>query len=184
MTTATRPTIAGPIEGAPLAIPGITTDLAAITAARHNHAPGRLWIADLSQVWGGTSWLYFAYVLDRDSRHCVAWSPHRVPHVELIAEALREAAGARLGTGLQPPVAVVFGRGCRTAGLDFPRWAIPAASDAAFCDSFVAGLRQAAADHDGECRWASFPEARSAAAAWIAETYNPYRAARPLDPVG
>jgi transposase InsO family protein len=167
-----------------LDVPGTTSDLAAITAARHARAPGRLWIADLSQVWGGTSWLYFAYVFDRDSRHCVAWSPHRVPHVELIAEALREAATGRLGTGLQPPVAVVFGRGCRTAGLDFPRWAIPAASDVALCDSFVAGLRQAAADNHGECRWASFPEAQRAAAAWIDHAYNPSRAERALQLVG
>jgi transposase InsO family protein len=183
MTTATRPTIAGPIEGTQLAIPGITTDLAAITAARHARAPGRLWIADLSQVWGGTSWLYFAYVLDRDSRSCLAWSPHRVPHAGLITQAIREAAsGPR--PRFRPPPALVFGRGCWTADFHFPRWAIPSASDTALCDAFVAGLRQAAADQEGESRWASFPEARKAASAWIEETYNPYRAERPLQPVG
>jgi transposase InsO family protein len=168
----------------PLDIPGVTTDAPAITAARHAHIPGRLWIADLSQVWGGTSWLYFAYVLDRDSRRCLAWSPHRAPHAGLIAEAIRDAAAGGSRSRFQPAAALVFGRGCRIADFHFPRWAIPAASDVALCDAFVGALRQAAADHEGESRWASIPEAREAAAAWIETIYNPHRAAGQLQPVG
>jgi transposase InsO family protein len=178
MTTAAKPSALGPIEGAPLAIPGTTTDPAAITAARHARAPGRLWVVDLSQVWGGTSWLYFAYVLDRDSRRCLAWSPHRAPHAGLIAAAIRQAVASGRRGRFRPAVALVFGRGCRTAALDFPRWAIPSASDMALCDAFVGGLRRAAADHEGESRWASLPEARTAAAAWIEGTYNAHRGAR------
>jgi hypothetical protein len=167
MTTTVAPLIEDPLD-----ICGITTDPKAITAARHLRAPDRLWIADLSQVWGGTSWLYFAYVLDRDSRRCLAWSPHRVPHAGLITEAIGEAAAGRTASRFPPAAALVFGRGCRTAGFEFPHWAIPAASDAALCEAFVGGLRQAAADHEGESRWASIPEARRAAGAWIEDTYN------------
>src|SRR4051794_25633394 len=79
----------------PWQVSGITTEAAAITAARHRSEPNSLWICDLSQIWGGTSWLYFAYVLDHGSGRCLGWSPHRVPHGELITDALLQATTTR-----------------------------------------------------------------------------------------
>jgi hypothetical protein len=187
----------------PLRIGGVTTDAKAITAARHRIAPDSLWICDLSQIWGGTSWLYFAYVLDHGSGRCLGWAPHRVPHGELITDALvqattirgerlnRQAVAAETGVGRRfapagDEVPVVFGRGCRTAEIDFPQWAIPSAADVALCEAFLGGIRQLVNEQElNEDRaWASMPEAKRAVSAWIAETYNPYRAAPPLQPVG
>jgi hypothetical protein len=197
MSTPTAPT------ATPWEVSGITTDAKAIAAARHLSAPDTLWICDLSQIWGGTSWLYFAYVLDHANGRCLGWSPHRVLHAELMTDALLRATIARraqvnggadaalpgAGRRFVPATAdvpVVFGRGCRTAEIEFPQWAIPSAADAAMCDAFLAGIRQLVDDQEAneDRAWASMPEAKRAVSAWIAQTYNPYRAARPLHPVG
>src|SRR4029077_1962345 len=172
----------------PLTLGGITTDARAITAARHLTAPDSLWVCDLSQVWGGTSWLYFAYVLDQGSARCRGWAPHRVPHAQLITDALRQAttprtariraqAGGALGRRFAPvgaDVPVVFGRGCRMAEIHFPQWAIPSAAGVAMCDAFLAGIRQLVNEQElNEDRaWASMPEAKRAVSAWIDQTYN------------
>jgi putative transposase len=188
MTTTTAP-----ISASPLAVSGTTTEAAAITAARHLTEPDRLWICDLSQIWGGTNWLYFAYVLDHGSGRCLGWAPHRVPHTELIATALLQATTERrvngsaaadrdmsatiLGPRFGPAsreVPVVFGRGCRHAELDFPQWAIPSAADAALCDAFIGGIRGLAdeAELNEDRAWASMPEARRSVAEWIEHAYN------------
>ena len=183
MTTTTVPTIEGSLR-----IRGITTDPKAINAARHLRAVDRLWVCDLSQIWGGTSWLYFAFVLDHASGRCLGWSPHRLPHPELVAHALTDAVAGRLedvedqrrfAPSASADVPVVFGRGCRTAEIDFPRWAIASASDAARCTSFVAALRRELVDEEelGEDRaWASVPEAQRVIADWIEFAYNARRA--------
>jgi putative transposase len=180
MTQATLAPIASPI-----AVEGITTDARTITAARHLRAPDRLWICDISQIWGGTSWLYFAYVLDHGSGRCLGWSPHRVPHAELVAEALRQATTARRADFIPGPrfaapsrdVPVVFGGSCRSAAIDFPNWAVPSAGDLALCDGFVGGMRRLADEQEmSEDRaWASMPEAQRAIARWIDFSYNPSR---------
>jgi len=171
----------------PLAVDGITTDAAAITASRHSRSPDRLWICDLSQVWGGTTWLYFAYVLDCESGRCLGWSPHRVPHGEVISDALRRATtGRRFGAGprrfepAEGKVPVVFGRGCRNAEIEIPRWAVPSAADAALCEAFIAGLRRLVDEHElqEDRAWSSFPEAERAIVDWIDERYNPPRECR------
>jgi hypothetical protein len=183
----------------PWQVSGITTEAGAITAARHLSESDSLWICDLSQIWGGTSWLYFAYVLDHGSGRCLSWSPHRVPHGELITDALHQATTARrartdsepgsatslLGRRFAPArgdVPVVFGRGCRTAEIDFPQWAIPSAADAAMCDAFLAAMRQLVDDQEAneDRAWASMPEARRAVSAWIDQTYNPNAGRRPV----
>lgn len=186
MSTAIAPAVS------PWEVNGITTKAGAITAARHLSAPDSLWICDLSQIWGGTSWLYFAFVLDHGSGRCLGWSPHRVPHGELITDALLQAATqgrARLHSGAGTAatglgrrfvpegdeVPVVFGRGCRSAEVDFPQWAIPSAADVAMCDAFLAGIRQLVdeQERDRDRAWASMPEARRAVSAWIDRRYNP-----------
>jgi hypothetical protein len=82
-------------------------------------------------------------------------------------------------------VPVVFGRGCRTAEIDFPQWAIPSAADVAMCDSFLSGIRELVDDQElnQDRAWASMPEARRAVAAWIEEAYNRDRGCLP-DAVG
>jgi transposase InsO family protein len=171
--------LAAPTRPDALQVLGVTLEPAAIIAGRHARGPNRLWIVDLSQVWGGTTWLYFAYVLDRDTGRCLSFSPHRVPHAELVSDALREAV-AGVDAELELPVPIVLGRGCRTAELEIPNWALPSAWHAARAEAFVRALRQAAADNQGECRWASFAEARGAARAWIDQNYNSAHAVRRL----
>lgn len=185
MSTAIAP------AASPWAVSGVTTDAGAITAARHRIVPDGLWICDLSQIWGGTSWLYFAYVLDRGSGRCLGWAPHRVPHAELITDALLQATTARRalvhseeGVGTSGPmrrfaptpseVPLVFGRGCRNIEIDFPHWAIPSAAGAAMCEAFLAGIRQLVDEQEAneDRAWASMPEAKRAVSAWIDQTYN------------
>lgn len=168
-----------------LDVPGMTTDPSAVAAARRAQGLDRLWICDLTQIWGATCWLYFAFVLDRDSRRCLGWSPHQVPHADLVTDALVQA----VATSSRSVVPVVFGRGCRTAQVDFPRSAMSSAADAALCDAFVAALRREFVDQsevvqaeDHERAWASPAEAKLAIGEWIAECYNRPSPARPLVP--
>jgi transposase InsO family protein len=181
------------IAADPLAVTGTTTDAGAITAGRHSRRANRLWICDISQIWGGTTWLYFAYVLDHSTGRCLGWSPHRVPHAELITDALHQATTARrLRQGadsrfepVDSEVPLVFGRGCRNAEIDIPHWAIPSAADVALCEVFIGGLRRLVDEQEmSEDRaWASLPEAQRAIGEWIDVQYNPTRELRDRDPV-
>lgn len=169
----------------PFEVPGTTTDSLAINAGRRLPGPDRLWVVDFSQIWGGTSWLYFAFVIDHESHQCLGWAPHRSPHGDLVRDALVQAVTARSTRAtaagesvgdFAPSVPVVFSRGCHTAEIEFPQWAIPSASDAAACGSFVAGMRRELVDkqeENEERAWASVPEATRAIAHWIEEIYNP-----------
>lgn len=153
-----------------LELPGLTTAAAAISAARHAHASDRLWVVDTSQIWAGTCWLYFSFVLDTHSRRCRGWLPHRVPHSELVRGALEVAAQSRAEDSRE--TAVVFTNHCRDAGLDFPTWAIPSASDGALAQAFSVLLRRALLDRE-EWELVSHAEGRAAIETWIFDCYNP-----------
>ncbi len=63
-------------------------------------APGRpdvAWAGDITYVATGEGWLYLASVLDLGSRRLLGYSMADHMRTELVADALRMAAGARGG---------------------------------------------------------------------------------------
>jgi transposase InsO family protein len=166
-----------------LDLPGINQAPSAVLAARTERAPERLWLLDLSQIWGATCWLYFGYVLDCHTGRCVGFAPHRVPHAELLSRALQMAVAERepCDPDDDPPpgVAVVFGRRCHLAGLQHQPWALPSASNLALAESFLADIRRNLVD---DVEWMTEAHAQAALGGWIVDHYNPGSAARRFPP--
>jgi putative transposase len=58
-------------------------------------APNQVWCGDVTYVWSGTAWLYWAVVLDLYKRRVIGWACSRHPDSALTIQALRMAYESR-----------------------------------------------------------------------------------------
>ena len=57
--------------------------------------PNQVWCGDVTYVWSGTQWLYFACVIDLYARRIIGWACSTTPDTELTMKALEVAYNAR-----------------------------------------------------------------------------------------
>lgn len=57
--------------------------------------PNQVWCGDVTYVWSGTQWLYFACVIDLYARRMIGWACSTTPDTELTMKALAVAYNTR-----------------------------------------------------------------------------------------
>jgi transposase InsO family protein len=79
-------------------------------------APNQIWVADITYIQTGESWLYLAAVMDRYSRKIIGWAMGEHIDTALVIKALFMALLHR-----QPPVGLLFhsDRGVQYASADY-----------------------------------------------------------------
>ena len=79
-------------------------------------APNQVWTGDITYIWIGVCWAYFAVVLDLFARKPVGWALSLSPNTELVSKALTIAYESR-----GKPQGVMFhsDQGCQYTSLGF-----------------------------------------------------------------
>ena len=80
--------------------------------------PNQIWVADITYVWAGQSWVYVAAILDLYSRRIVGWALSQQIDTGLVLMALSMALTHR-----EPPAGLIFhsDRGVQYASGDYRR---------------------------------------------------------------
>lgn len=78
--------------------------------------PNRVWVADITAIWGVNDWLYLAAVLDLFDRQVVGWALAGHMRGALVRSALEMAVGRR-----RPPSGLLHhsDQGCQYAAADY-----------------------------------------------------------------
>lgn len=144
------------------------------------HAPGRLFVGDITYLPYGTEgkFLYLATVLDVCSRRLVGWSITDHMRTELVVEALETAARARgslAGVRMHTDhgrqyTSSKFQSVCRRLGMAQSMGRIGSSADNAMAESFNATLKRETLQ--GARRWASKEECRAEVFRWIVRYNN------------
>jgi putative transposase len=143
-------------------------------------APNRLWVADITYVGTGASWLYLAVVLDVFSRRVVGWAMSALLETTLVLDALnmalwnrRPAAGVvhHSDRGVQY-TSLAYGRRCQEAGVVPSMGSAGDAYDNALAEAFFATLETELLMRH---RFIDRGTARRALFDYIEGWYNPHR---------
>jgi putative transposase len=146
--------------------------------------PNRLWVADITYVPTGTSFLFLAVVLDAWSRRIVGWAMASKPRSQLVLDALNMAVQQRRPTnvihhsdqGVQY-TSLAFGKRCVEMKVRPSMGSAGDCYDNALCESFFATLECELIDR---CSFQSHAHARSEIFMYIEGWYNPHRRHRAL----
>jgi putative transposase len=139
--------------------------------------PDRLWVADITYVRSGESFLYLAFILDAYSRKIVGWSMATHLRSELVFDALRMAIARRKPApglvhhsdrGVQY-TSLSFGKKLEDEGLVPSMGRVGTAYDNALAESFVATLKTELLYRNG---WPTRQAARTAVFDYIECFYN------------
>lgn len=141
--------------------------------------PDQLWVADITYIPAGSSFLYLAIVLDVWQRKIVGWSMAAHLRTELVLGALEMAIWRRQpksvihhsDQGCQY-TSIAFGKHCRQAGVKPSTGSVGDCYDNAMAESFFATLECELLDR---YRFKNHREARMAVFDFIEGFYNPKR---------
>jgi putative transposase len=138
--------------------------------------PGRLWVADITELPTDEGKLFLATVLDACSRRVVGWSMAELQRTALVTDALDAAVGIRRPTGAifhsdrgSQYTSEAFRNRLAATGIAASTGAPGTCYDNAMAESFFASLETELIDRS---HWATRAEARAAVFDWIEVFYN------------
>jgi putative transposase len=161
-------------------IPGITPATDLVERQFQPDRPNVLWVADITYLRTGESWLYLAAVQDAYSRQIVGWSMATHMRASLVVDALKMALSRRRpGPGLihhsdhgSQYVSLAFGRAAGQAGIAVSMGSRGDAYDNAVAETFFATLKKELLNRR---TWPDRLELQSAVFEYIEAFYNRQR---------
>lgn len=147
--------------------------------------PDKLWVADITYIPTGTTFLFLSVVMDVWSRKIVGWSMASHLRTELVLAALDMALELRKPSGVihhsdqgTQYTSIDFGLRCKRAGVRPSMGSVGDAYDNAMCESFFATLEWELLQ---QTKFANHAEAEMAIFEFIEGWYNTRRRHSGLD---